>query len=645
MSGLAGSSAKSGQRLGRYRLGPRLAVGGMAEVFIARDDEGRDVVLKVLLPQLQRDESFVSMLEDEAALTERLEHHNLVRTLDHSSGSPSYLVMERVDGCTLSELLEHRHGEALAPALALRIGEALLEALAYIHAFCGESGRCLDIVHRDISPGNVLLGRDGAIKLADFGIARSLLRDKRTRTGVIKGTVQYMSPEQVAGSDIDRRADLYSVGLLLFEMLSGERYIEAEREIELLSKAAEPTWRAPSSVNHALSKSIDKLLRPALMVYPEQRYRDANAMLDKLRATAAELGVALASGAEVGAAVAPVCAKLNKPSGEMIAAAAPAAGDDDEDGDLDDDDANSPALANTLVQQRQTDRVTPVARPAEREGPASRAPLVAIALVGAAVVAVMVWRVGGRQQQQQQRGRVALVVDATAAKVMHAPLAGDGAPPGNTRLLAATPSDARTTTRDASAATTATPDQGARVATASKRPHTKRHKAPPRRHTKRRAGAASGSASGSSNSSNSSAAAAAAAAAREAKAAKLAAFGRRLVAADAALSAKGLAGHDLPASARSAKNAARSAIARRDDSAAAKHTAAYERAVATARLDRALVNAKLKRVERALRAAKSRADAASLRRRASAALQLLMDGRLSKANQQLDRLLGILRRP
>lgn len=291
----------SARRLGDYELSRRLAVGGMAEVYLARPRSGKlcgdppiDVVLKLLLPQHAKDPSFVAMFGDEAQLAARLDHPALVRVLDSGRvGDEHFLVMEYVDGVTLAALLDHtrRTAEPLSPALALGIAAQLLEGLRYLHTASDESGRPLDVVHRDVTPGNVLLSRKGAVKLADFGIARHRLRQARTRTGVIKGTVQYMAPEQIAEDRVDRRADLYGVGLLLFELLTGHPFLEAEREVELLSLAAEPVWRAPSSLRADLDPRLDQLLRPALQRFAEQRYRDADAFLAALERTRDELAL------------------------------------------------------------------------------------------------------------------------------------------------------------------------------------------------------------------------------------------------------------------------------------------------------------------------------------------------------------------
>ncbi len=271
----------AGQRVGGYRLVRRIAVGGMGEVFEARpEDGGEPVVLKVLLPQHAEAPEFLEMFSDEARLACRLHHPGLVRVHEAGrDGGTLFMVMERVDGPTLAQALET--GGPVPPALALEVARRLLEALEYLHGLTDEHGRPLEVVHRDVTPGNVLLSRDGEVKLSDFGIARHRLRTVRTRTGVIKGTVQYLSPEQVAGGpEVDARADLYGVGLILFELLTGRAFIHAEREIDLLRLAEDPPWTAPSSLNQDLDPALDRLLRPALKRFPEERYPGARSFLE-----------------------------------------------------------------------------------------------------------------------------------------------------------------------------------------------------------------------------------------------------------------------------------------------------------------------------------------------------------------------------
>ncbi len=287
------SSPDAGRRLGDYHLVHRIAVGGMAEVFEARrGDEPRPLVLKILLPQFRLDSELIKMFEDEARLTRTLNHPNLVQVLDYGEASGErFMVMEYVDGPTLSQLMKHlgRSGRTLPVPLVLYLVSSLLQGLHYIHGRADDEGSSLEIVHRDVTPGNVLLSRSGEVKLGDFGIARHKLRSERTRTGVIKGTVQYMAPEQITGVDIDQRTDIYGVGLILFEMLTGQPYIQGEREVEMLTLAQDPPWRAPSSVRPDLDAELDRLLRPALARFSEERYPNAQSFLSALEKARASI--------------------------------------------------------------------------------------------------------------------------------------------------------------------------------------------------------------------------------------------------------------------------------------------------------------------------------------------------------------------
>jgi serine/threonine protein kinase len=273
------------KELAGYRLVRRLAVGGMAELFEAQNPELGAVVVKIVLPQYARDPEFGQMLEDEARLCERLDHENLVRVLDHGlERGRHFLVMEYVDGPSLAQVLAAARAARSfpSPATALALCRQLLEALDYLHGLTDEDGAPLEVVHRDVTPGNVLISRDGRVKLGDLGIARHRLRATRTRTGVIKGTVQYMAPEQVTGDTADVRTDLYGVGLILFELLTLRPFIHGEREVEILRLAEDPPWTAPSELRESLPEELDPLVRRALRRFPEERYRSAQAFTSAL---------------------------------------------------------------------------------------------------------------------------------------------------------------------------------------------------------------------------------------------------------------------------------------------------------------------------------------------------------------------------
>ncbi|MEM6732733.1 MAG: protein kinase, partial [Myxococcota bacterium] len=180
-------------------------------------------------------------------------------------------VMELVEGLPLSDLIDGPLDTGTTSFLARQ----LLGGLHALHEAVDTAGAPLRIVHRDIKPGNVLVARDGTVKLGDFGIARSVL-ESRTRTGFVRGSVAYLAPEQATQSQLDKRTDVYLAGLVLFEMLTGERYLQGERELDLLHTAQAPDWRAPSSLG--ADARWDSIVKKALARFPEERYRTAAAM-------------------------------------------------------------------------------------------------------------------------------------------------------------------------------------------------------------------------------------------------------------------------------------------------------------------------------------------------------------------------------
>jgi len=251
---------------GPYRLGRRIAVGGMAEIFRAeRRSDGAAVAIKLLLPQYTRDPELVRMLEDEARVQATVVHPNLVRLIEFGRvGKQSYLALEFVDGASLRDIL--RAGPLSRP-LAVHVVAEVSRALVVVHA--------AGVVHRDVTPENILISRDGSVRLGDFGIARSALTG-RTRTGIIKGKLAYLAPEQVRGTTIGPRTDLYALGLVLFESLTGEHYLRGDTEPELLRAAEAPTFREAGFA--------DDILRDLLAVEPDARPASAADALARLEA-------------------------------------------------------------------------------------------------------------------------------------------------------------------------------------------------------------------------------------------------------------------------------------------------------------------------------------------------------------------------
>lgn len=231
-------------RLGRYKLLERLAAGGMAEVYLARltGDQGleKTVVIKTILPQYTDDPALRKMMLDEARIGFELRHQNIAQVLDVGrEGDTLFIAIEYIDGLDLSraEKVSAHLGERIDPMLITHIGVEVLRALGYAHRRAGGDGEPLNIVHRDISPHNVLLSVEGEVKLTDFGIARARDRLVQTTTGGTKGKLAYMAPEQAHGRPVDHRTDLFGVAATLYEALCGEPPFTGDNNFQVLDRA------------------------------------------------------------------------------------------------------------------------------------------------------------------------------------------------------------------------------------------------------------------------------------------------------------------------------------------------------------------------------------------------------------------------
>lgn len=258
---------------GRYRVASRLAMGGMATVYLATDTNlDREVALKVLHPHLSQDPTFADRLEREAKAAARLSHPHVVSVLDRGhDGDIFYLVMEYVPGRNLRELLNENG--PLAPRQALALIDAVVDGLTAAHA--------AGLVHRDIKPENVLLGDSGQIKVADFGLARAVTTS--TSTGITLGTVAYIAPELVQRSGGDERSDLYSVGIMLYELLTGHQPYRGEIPVQVAMAHATQDVPPPSDLVPGLSPELDELVQWACARDPEDRPVDAEALLGEIR--------------------------------------------------------------------------------------------------------------------------------------------------------------------------------------------------------------------------------------------------------------------------------------------------------------------------------------------------------------------------
>ncbi|WP_438001058.1 serine/threonine-protein kinase [Sorangium sp. So ce185] len=311
----------------RYLLFDEIGAGGMATVHLGRQHGSagfrRTVAVKRLYPQFVRDPELVAMLLDEARVAARIRHPNVVATIDVvSSGGEVLLVMEYVHGESLARLLRAatKDGGAPPPRIACAVLAGALHGLHAAHEATAEDGAPLGLVHRDVSPHNLLVGEDGVARVLDFGVAKSAGRAQITRDGQLKGKLAYMSPEQIAGEPLDRRADVYSAGVVLWETLTGERLFEGRGEalsiLRLLQAGVDP----PSARRPGVPPELEAITLRALARGPEDRFPTAREMALALEAT----GLA-ASTSEVGAWVASLAGEALSQRAALIAAIEPGA--------------------------------------------------------------------------------------------------------------------------------------------------------------------------------------------------------------------------------------------------------------------------------------------------------------------------------
>jgi serine/threonine protein kinase len=270
---------------GRYTILGKLADGGMAEIFLAiqHGAEGfeKAVVLKRILTQYSADPQFRNMLLDEAHISMSLQHGNVVQVLDLGVAAGRYfLALELVDGWDLEKILQRAHAAGMVwpAALGLYVVAEVCRGLAYAHGK-SRDGKPLGIVHRDISPNNVLLSGEGEVKVADFGIAKAQRKREQTAAGVIKGKVAYMSPEQAMGGAVDRRSDIFSVGSLLYRTMTDRLPFEANNDLESLLRVQKAEFTPPREVRPAINESISGIILRAMRLAPSERYQSADEML------------------------------------------------------------------------------------------------------------------------------------------------------------------------------------------------------------------------------------------------------------------------------------------------------------------------------------------------------------------------------
>ena len=284
-------------KFGQYELLERIAVGGMAEVFQGRvvGAEGFEklVAIKRILPDLAEDERFVKMLLTEARIHSALSHRNIVQIHDLgiSEDGQYFIVLEYVEGYDLRMITEQlaAEGEIIPEVLSLHIASELAQGLHFAHELKGADGQPLGLIHRDVSPSNVLISLAGEVKLSDFGLAKR--RHDRSVVGSLKGNLSYMSPEQAMQAPLDRRTDMFSLGAVLFELLTGRRLREITDEVAGWSQVASGAVPSVRTLRPDLPPTFERLLDRALAADPDQRFPDAGAFGTAIRQALAEMNM------------------------------------------------------------------------------------------------------------------------------------------------------------------------------------------------------------------------------------------------------------------------------------------------------------------------------------------------------------------
>ncbi|MBV1857113.1 MAG: serine/threonine protein kinase [Nannocystaceae bacterium] len=286
-----------GSHVGRYQIIRRLALGGMAELYLARQlgDAGYEkvVALKRVLPHLAEDPAFVTMFLNEARLASALNHSAIAQVMDFGTeAGEHFMTLEYVHGRSVLQLLREA-GRALPRAVALTIIHEVAGALHYAHERNGPDGQRLGLVHRDVSPSNVLVSYDGDVKLVDFGIAKATAHSQATQTAAIKGKIAYMAPEQLRGDTLDRRSDVFALCVVFYELVLGKRCFSAPGEFALINRVAEARFTKPSKVDPEIEPEVEALISQGLSADPDGRPKSARELQLRIEALAAEHGLRL----------------------------------------------------------------------------------------------------------------------------------------------------------------------------------------------------------------------------------------------------------------------------------------------------------------------------------------------------------------
>jgi len=362
------------EQLGKYQLIKKLAVGGMAEVFLARAEGpmgfSKTVVVKRILPHLAEDTSFSQMFLSEARIAAELNHPNIVQIFDFGEDNGTWFIaMEFIDGANLREMVRRgaKNGSGLPYGLAARIISQACEGLGFAHDHVDpQTGQPLHLIHRDISPDNIMVSRNGAVKVVDFGVAKAALRDRgETRAGVVKGKLAYMAPEQLANEALDRRADVYSLGIVLFELLSGgEPPFNDQSEAMIVQAILSPEPLYPiSRFRRDVPMMLERIIAKAVDKEPSRRYPNCKAFQADLERFIVSLGEPLP-----GQALADLVRKYSgtpsPPEPALAPVLAPVLVEDEED-------SRATALVHPVVPRPPPLKVTPPSRSLPMEYDAS----------------------------------------------------------------------------------------------------------------------------------------------------------------------------------------------------------------------------------------------------------------------------------
>jgi serine/threonine protein kinase len=276
-------------RIGRYEVLKHLATGGMAHIFLARQtglgEFERHVVLKTILRDRAADQRFVSMFLDEAKLAATLNHQNVAQVFEVDQADGNYfMAMEYVHGENARSILENvlRKGWTIPLELAVMIASGAAAGLHHAHERLGKNGQPLHIVHRDVSPANIMVGYDGSIKVLDFGIAKAEERSTKTIGGTIKGKYGYMSPEQCKGREIDRRSDIFALGIVLYELTTLRRAFKGADDFETMTRIVGGELMPPSHAVPGYPPELEAIVLTALATDPDARFQTAQELVDAL---------------------------------------------------------------------------------------------------------------------------------------------------------------------------------------------------------------------------------------------------------------------------------------------------------------------------------------------------------------------------